>query len=209
VHPAAETTPAGNTYDKYGTRHPVARRLVDGFLGELDAMVDRVGPRELLDVGCGEGIVTERMLARPGVERAVGLDRGSECLALEWSRRARPGLELVTGDAHSLPWPGQSFDLTCSLEVLMQVTDPPRALAELARVSRGYMIASAAREPIWRVLNVARGAYVRALGNSPGNIHHFSKREFTRMCAGVGEVLTVVTPFPWTLVLLRVRPPES
>jgi hypothetical protein len=35
----------GNVYDKYGTSNPIARRLMDGFLGRLDALVERTGAR--------------------------------------------------------------------------------------------------------------------------------------------------------------------
>ena len=55
----------GNVYDKYGTRNPVARRLMAGFTRDLDALVDRTGADEGHEVGCGEGELA-LMLARFG-----------------------------------------------------------------------------------------------------------------------------------------------
>ena len=50
---AAETAAehGGNVYDKYGTRNPVARRLMAGFTSDLDALVDRTEVREGHEVG--------------------------------------------------------------------------------------------------------------------------------------------------------------
>jgi hypothetical protein len=54
------------------------------------------------------------------------------------------------------------------------------------------------------MLNVARGAYVRQLGNTPGHLNHWSRTSFTRLLARHGEPIEVRSPFPWTMVLLRV-----
>ena len=61
---------------------------------------------------------------------------------------------------------------------------------------------SVPREPVWRMLNMARGAYVRDLGNTPGHINHFSKRSFARVVARHGEIVEMRSPFPWTMALV-------
>ena len=65
--------PAGNTYDKYGTRNPVARVLVGRFLAAVQESVAELRPDSLLDVGCGEGIVTERLARAFPSTRVVGV----------------------------------------------------------------------------------------------------------------------------------------
>src|SRR3712207_8488836 len=45
---------------------------------------------------------------------------------------------------------------------------PEHTVAEMARVADGHLLVSVPREPLWRMLNVARGAYVKDLGNTPG-----------------------------------------
>ncbi len=81
--PAAER--GGNVYDKYGTRNPVERRLVGGFLQRLEQLVERTGVREAHEVGCGEGELAIR-LARRGL-RVRGSDVSSEVID-EARRRA-------------------------------------------------------------------------------------------------------------------------
>ena len=55
--PATEV-PTGNTFDKYGSANPVVRRLMAGFHGTLDELWARAAPESVLDVGCGEGVLT-------------------------------------------------------------------------------------------------------------------------------------------------------
>jgi len=62
---------------------------------------------------------------------------------------------------------------------------------------------SVPREPLWRGLNMARGAYWRDLGNTPGHVNHWSKRGFVSLLSCVGVVEEVRSPFPWTVVLVR------
>jgi hypothetical protein len=50
---------------------------------------------------------------------------------------------------------------------------------------------------------MARGAYWRALGNTPGHLNHWSQRSFVRLLSSHGRVAEVRSPFPWTMALVR------
>jgi hypothetical protein len=76
-------------------------------------------------------------------------------------------------------------------------------LAEMSRCARRHLLASVPREPLWRALNVARGAYVAQLGNTPGHLNHWSRRAFAAMMRTHGEVVELRSPFPWTMLLVR------
>jgi 2-polyprenyl-3-methyl-5-hydroxy-6-metoxy-1,4-benzoquinol methylase len=92
-----------------------------------------------------------------------------------------------------------------AIEVLEHVDDPEHALAEIARVARGDVVLSVPREPLWRVLNVARGRYVGRLGNTPGHVQHWSSDAFARLVARHLEVTGTWRPLPWTLLRARAR----
>jgi ubiquinone/menaquinone biosynthesis C-methylase UbiE len=188
----------GNVYDKYASRNPVTSRLMRGFFADLDALLEQARPADLLDVGCGEGVVTERLAAR--VPRVVGLDRDAPRLRAQWERRRGP--EFVTGDAHALPYPDGAFDAVALIEMLQLADAPARALAEAARVAGRWLLVTLPREPLWRVLNVARGAYLRRAGNTPGHVHHWSRRAAIDLLAAHGDVVAVRSPPPWTLALV-------
>ncbi len=201
--PSADV-PTGNTFDKYGSTNPVVRRLMTGFHASLDELWSIAAPDSLLDVGCGEGVLTVEWAERLGDRRVVGIDLDDPKLAAEWAKRQRPNLEFQIADATALSFEDGEFDMATAIEVLEHVPDPAATLAEMARVARSRLLVSVPREPLWRGLNVARGAYLGQLGNTPGHVNHWSKRSFAGLLARYGTVEQVRSPFPWTMLLVRV-----
>jgi 2-polyprenyl-3-methyl-5-hydroxy-6-metoxy-1,4-benzoquinol methylase len=201
---AATEVPTGNTFDKYGSQNPVVRRLMSGFHAALDELWARAAPTSMLDVGCGEGVLTVEWAKRLGEGRVVGIDLDDPKLRAEWERRERPNLEFRAEEATRLSFADDEFDLAAAIEVLEHVPDPEATLAEMARVARAHLLVSVPREPLWRGLNMARGAYLRDLGNTPGHVNHWSKRAFVSLLSRYGAVEEARSPFPWTMLLVRV-----
>jgi 2-polyprenyl-3-methyl-5-hydroxy-6-metoxy-1,4-benzoquinol methylase len=201
---ATTEVPTGNTFDKYGSQNPVVRRLMSGFHATLDELWARAAPSSVLDVGCGEGVLTVQWAERLGDGRVVGIDLDDPKLRAEWERRERPNLEFRAEEATRLSFADDEFDLAAAIEVLEHVPEPEATLAEMARVARGHLLVSVPREPLWRGLNMARGAYLRDLGNTPGHMNHWSKRGFVSLLSRYGAVEETRSPFPWTMLLVRV-----
>jgi ubiquinone/menaquinone biosynthesis C-methylase UbiE len=192
----------GNTYDKYTSKNPIERRLVAGFFTALVESLPRNPPETILEVGIGEGEVSTKLRSLYPNARIVGVDLPDERLTAEWFAR---GLVGLCADIVGLPFPAKTFDLVMAIEVLEHVTDPAAALAELARVSRGQLVLSVPREPIWRLANMARGRYLTALGNTPGHVQHWSRRGFTELVSTQLDIEGLRSPFPWTMVAARTR----
>jgi len=201
-----EGTVTGNTYDKYGSSNPVVRRLMAGFEGTLDELFTRADPQSLLDVGCGEGVLTHQWAQRLGDERrVVGIDLDDPALHDEWAKRTAPNLEYRVMKAENLPFADDEFDAATAIEVLEHVPDAEHTVAEMARVAKRWLLVSVPREPLWRDLTMARGAYWKDLGNTPGHLNHWSKRSFVALLSRHGEVVQARSPFPWTMLLVRLR----
>lgn len=198
-----QAVPTGNTFDKYGSTSPVVKRLMAGFERDMVELLDRARPASILDVGCGEGVLTEKWAERLGGGRVVGLDLDDPKLKQEWERRSQPNLEFRTGLGDQLPYSDGEFEAASAMEVLEHVPDPEAVVAEMARVASGWLLVSVPREPLWRFLNVARGAYLRELGNTPGHLNHWSKRGLARLLRRHGEIVELRSPPPWTMALVR------
>ncbi|MEX0993496.1 MAG: class I SAM-dependent methyltransferase [Solirubrobacterales bacterium] len=199
-----EVVPTGNTYDKYGSTNPVVRHLMAGFHSDMEALMARAAPLTICDVGCGEGVLTEQWAERLDDGRVVGVDLADPKLAAEWAQRERSNLEFVEGTGDVLPFDDNEFEIATAMEVLEHVPDPAAVLEQMARVSSKWILASVPREPLWRALNMARGAYLRDLGNTPGHLNHWSRRSFASLLGRFGEVVELRSPFPWTMALVRI-----
>lgn len=194
----------GNTYDKYGSSNPLVRRLMSGFERALDDLFDRAGAQSLLDVGCGEGVLVHRWAERLGeTRRVVGIDLQEESIQAGWAERTAPNLEYRVMQAQNLPFEANEFDLATAIEVLEHVPDPEHTVSEMARCAERHLLVSVPREPLWRMLNMARGAYWSELGNTPGHLNHWSRRSFVRLLSRHGDVAEVRSPFPWTMLLVH------
>lgn len=198
-----EGTVTGNTYDKYNTTNPVARRLQAGFERTLAELFEQAAPQSLLDVGCGEGVLVHEWAQQLPGKRVVGLDLDDPLLHEQWKTRQAPNLEYVVMKAENLPYGDDEFDVATAIEVLEHVPDPEHTVAEMARVAQRHLLVSVPREPLWRGLNMARGAYWKDLGNTPGHLNHWSKRSFIELLSRHGEVVEARSPFPWTMLLVR------
>jgi 2-polyprenyl-3-methyl-5-hydroxy-6-metoxy-1,4-benzoquinol methylase len=194
----------GNTFDKYGSRNPVVRWLMAGFERNLADLFASAEPESVLDVGCGEGVLTQRWASEVAPGRVVGIDLDDPLIAAEWAQRGAPNLEFIAQRAENLPFADDEFDLATATEVLEHVPDPGHTLSEMARCARRHVLISVPHEPLWRALNMARGAYWRERGNTPGHINHFSRAAIVSLCAQHGDVIETRSPFPWTMVLVRV-----
>jgi len=197
--------PTGNAYDKYASKNPIERRLMEGFFEALDASLPRSTPSQVLEVGVGEGEVSERLRARWPDVPIAGIDLPDHELAAHWIGKAHSG---AFADIGRLPFGDDSFDLVLAIEVLEHVPDPVGALAELDRVSRRDLVLSVPRERIWCVANLARGKYLRDLGNTPGHVNHWSKKGFAQLVGSTFTLGQVRSPFPWTMVSASVRSPR-
>jgi 2-polyprenyl-3-methyl-5-hydroxy-6-metoxy-1,4-benzoquinol methylase len=204
----AATVPTGNTFDKYGSTNPVVRRLMAGFERNVDELFARAAPSSVLDVGCGEGILTAQWAQRlppAPAGRIVGIDLEDPKLTAEWAARdPRDNLEFRSMAVQRLRFADDEFDLVAATEVLEHVDDPERAVAEMTRVASRWLLVSVPHEPLWRMLNMARGAYLRQWGNTPGHVNHWTRAGFVKLLDAHGEVVQTRSPFPWTMLLVRI-----
>jgi SAM-dependent methyltransferase len=131
----------GDLWDAYwhGTR-----------LQQIVNIAEKIQFTSFIDVGCAEGFYIK--LLSPNILRSkefcvVGLDIAKSYLAK--AKTKAPNALLVLGDAHKLPFKEGSFDLVLCSEVFEHVLNPASVLKELVRVSRKYLILTAAGENLF------------------------------------------------------------
>lgn len=111
-------------------------RWADYLQRSSDALLQRLELRSgdrLLDVGCGTGVLLDRISRRSRAVRTYGIDPSAGML-----RRARQRLgqraHLIQGDAAALPFADASFGTVVSTSSLRYWPNAGAALLEMARV---------------------------------------------------------------------------
>lgn len=96
------------------------------------AVIERLGPGRLLDIGCGQGFESVGFV---GEGRAVvGVDYSAEATATAAQRFGPSGLRVARMDALGLGFGDGSFDWVCSSHLIEHFVDPEPHVAEIARV---------------------------------------------------------------------------
>jgi len=195
--------PIGNATPKYEASNPIVQRLLARFLRRVDETAASLAPASVLDVGCGEGIVTERLARLLAPATVLGVDADEARLGREWQGRSAPNLSFATGSAYELPFEDGRFDLVCAIEVLEHLERPSDALAEMRRVANKALLLSVPDEPEWRMSHMLAGRNLRKFGNTPGHINHWSTRSFLRLVSELGTAHAEGV-FPWTLAVVEI-----
>lgn len=134
-----------------------------------DMFIDWLAPPSGLrwiDVGCGNGAFTERLVERCAPTEVQGIDPSAEQLSFARTRPAARLAQFHQGNAMALPFADNSFDAAVMALVLFFVPDPAKGLAEMSRVVKpGGLIAVY----VWDVVgggmpHAPIGAELRAMG---------------------------------------------
>ena len=134
----------GEAYERMMGRW--SRLVGETFLAWLDL------PKGLrwLDVGCGNGVFTEEIIARFTPAIVTAIDPSEEQLAFARTRPAAKMAKFEVGDAQKLSFGDGTFDVAIMALVLAFLREPEKAVAEMARVVRpGGWVATY----MWDVMN--------------------------------------------------------
>jgi SAM-dependent methyltransferase len=189
--------------EKYQSKNFIARRLVDNFMKTILHVVQRTAPGSIHEIGCGEGHILG-VLARNGYRvRGCDLSETSMAVAKEESERHGLDIPLQRKNIYDLDAETDRAETVLCCEVLEHLTDPEMALQKLIAITEKDLVLSVPREPIWHLLNMARGKYWHALGNTPGHYQHWTRGMFVDFIRPHAEIVAVENPLPWTVVHCR------
>lgn len=194
--------PETSNYQKHISKNPIQKLLISNFYKTVIKTLKPLKLVSVLDVGCGEGF-TLINLGRNRIGRVYeGVDYSNDAIKL--AKKLYPKLFVKQGDIYSLPYKDSSFDILLCTEVLEHLKNPSKAIGELKRVSKKYILFSVPNEPFFVLGNFLRGKYLKTFGNHPEHINHWSVFSFKKFLRSHGlRTCTVKLPFPWTLVLAR------
>lgn len=197
--------PEGNYYDKYNSSNPIVRWMMKNFFISMEECLSVVGKFDnVLEAGCGEGEVANFIAEKfNGTCQYTSIDAFDVSdKVIKKAQEMYPNINFFTGSIYEIARGG--YDLVVCSEVLEHLEEPEKALFELKKTTDKYLLVSVPREPVWCVLNMVRGKYLRDFGNTPGHIQHWSKKKFLEFlkCSGM-NIRKVKSPLPWTMVLLE------
>lgn len=211
--------PEGNYYDKYHSSNPIVKWMMANFKKNIKELLEILEkePTKICETGCEEGEITTYIKQCMPKAHIDAFDI-SENVILNATEQ-HDNIDFFVGNIYTMEViePKQrkkhilntnEYDLVVCSEVLEHLEEPENALKKINEITadKGYILLSVPNEPIWRICNMARGKYLKQLGNTPGHIQHWSKRAFCKMLTKNNmRIIGTKTPFPWTMVLITKR----
>jgi ubiquinone/menaquinone biosynthesis C-methylase UbiE len=192
---------AGNYFNKFQSKNFVHKILIKNYIKALVSYMKVLAPKNILDIGCGEGEIEKILKEKFNDIKITGLDK-DEGVARE-AKKLNREVDFVIADAGKIPFTDNRFDIGLCLEVLEHTRCLDDVLTELRRVTSRAVIISVPYEPYWRLLNLARCKYLKRLGNTPGHLNHFSKNKICNLVNKYFLIQELKTVFPWIFILAR------
>lgn len=118
---------------------PIYERLWARYIVRThDELLSRVrleDGQRVLDVGCGTGILEERLVSLNPYVEIVGVDPSSRMLVQSEAKFIeKTNVTFIQSSAESLPFEDEAFDLVLSASAMHYFEDPAGALGEMCRV---------------------------------------------------------------------------
>lgn len=195
---------ATDNYKKHTHRNPIQRLLLWNFFRNLLSLISKKQVDLILDVGCGEGFTLNRLKENGIGKKLEGIEYKKE--AIELGKKTYPDIKITEGSIYNLPYKDNSFDLVLCTEVLEHLDDPSKALEELIRVSKKYLVLSVPNEPFFMFAQFVRGKNWSRFGNDIEHINHwtmFGFPKFIKKSAPNIQIRAKKFPFAWTMLLIE------
>jgi SAM-dependent methyltransferase len=137
----------------------------------------------ILDLGCGTGVYI-RFLAELGY-KTFGLDYSLPSLTRAKNQELTGNNKYLCGEAYHLPFESLSFDLVVSIGVMQALSDPKRAIDEMARVlcPHGYLVIEFIN--LYALHSLSKHIYERVRGHE-NRVQRYSANSVIRMLARCG-----------------------
>ncbi|MCD6184239.1 MAG: class I SAM-dependent methyltransferase [Deltaproteobacteria bacterium] len=191
-------------FEKYTQSGKIGDCLIKNFYNSCFALLETIQKNieNVFEVGSGEGISTQHLHLFLGSEVVYEASEFREN-RIAMIKKRNPLVNVSQETIYSLSKESKSIDLVICLEVLEHLEDPQKALKELSRITKKYVLISTPREPLWSWLNICRGKYVSGLGNTPSHIQRWSSRGLVEEVDPWFELSAMRKPLPWTILLLK------
>lgn len=194
-----------SNYRKHTSSSAMQRALIDRFHSKIAGIVKSLEPETLLDCGAGEGFVSEIFLTEMPTLQITGFDVLPECVEL--ARLRNPRANFSTGSIYDIQQDDNAFDVAVAFEVLEHLHEPDKALAEIARVAKNYVVLSVPHEPFFCMANAARGKNrdITPKGSDPDHRNFWGRSDFGEFVSRELDVVLLTGSIPWTICVGKVR----
>ncbi len=163
---------------KYNNDLPLYLGYIRKFQDKIARAIQKSGAKTVYESGCGGGFLIKYLHTSLPDVQFVGFDYDTDTIRCAHQNRDTTA-DYFVGLVNNIPLESNSVDFVLCSQVLEHVTQPHKAMSEMQRVSKRYLLISVPLEPYFRVLD--KIAVALKIGLPSGHIHFWSKHEFKEL----------------------------
>ncbi|MFH1065924.1 MAG: class I SAM-dependent methyltransferase [Nanoarchaeota archaeon] len=188
---------------KHLSKNPIMKFVLNKFKKDIIETASMAFPKNILDIGCGNGFITKEIAKAFPNTRITAVDIEQEKINYAKKHNNTSNVKYAKGDIFHLPFKKSSFDLVICNEVLEHLVDYKKAVNALAGLSSRYILVSVPNEPLFRIATFMRGKHLNTMGNMPGHLNNWGKNRFVSLLKPYGRIIKLKTSNVWTIILLE------
>lgn len=188
---------------KHLSKNPIMKFVLGKFKKDIAVMAALASPRNILDIGCGNGFVTKQIANAFPKAKIIAIDIEKDKIEYAKKYNKAGNVKYARGNLFRLPFKKNSFDLVICNEVLEHLEDYKKAIQVLTGLSSKYFLVSVPNEPLFRLATFMRGRHLRRWGNMPGHVNNWSKRQFANLLKPYGKIIKSKTSTVWNIIFLE------
>jgi 2-polyprenyl-3-methyl-5-hydroxy-6-metoxy-1,4-benzoquinol methylase len=194
--------PVGTWGDKYDSNNIFKKFLIKNFKNTIVETIREYSQEinTVAEFGCGEGVIAALVKLQFPKFEVKASDYSPKIIKLA-KKRWDLDINFYIKNIYELQ-SDDSADLIILCEVLEHLKDYRKALEKIKGLDFKYALVTVPREPIWRILQFISGNNIKEIGNTPGHVNHWNKRDFENLLSEYFEVHFTKSPFPWNLALV-------
>lgn len=150
--------------------------------------------KTIVDIGCGEGILIEKMLGRFNNKVVIGIDPSSENIKICKSHN----LNVYDGSVYKLPLDDSSVDCVLFIEVIEHLEHPEIAIREISRIlkSDGKLIMLFPYDSVFKLARLLTLKFKEAIYNA-GHVKQWTSGEAKNLLESAGLRVSHIKNIPF------------
>ena len=193
-----------NNANRFKSKNPLVWLAHQQYIYYLRKLLTPLDIKSAIDVTCGECYVTDEIAKILSDITIVALDGDRRVLEVKPKSSNVRICGVITLD-NDVPSLTNCYDLVICTESLEHMKDYRKALEEIKRITRRYVLFSVPQEPLATVLNLLQFRYVNSWGMGLGHVNFWSVGGFKKLISEYFNVLEVRTTIPSTIILAEKR----
>lgn len=156
----------------------------------------------LIDVGCGEGFISNYIYMNTNIKKITAVDINKE--SIEYAKKQNNNINYINKDIRKLKYSQNEFDIVICLEVLEHLKYHKEVLKKINSIFKKRLIITIPYEPYFSLGNFLFFKNVKTFGKPQEHVNFWNKKSIRKyLIENNINNFKIETSFPWIIIIIE------